>query len=720
MRQFFTILILVFLINSAPVVSGQKTLRRLKANRPGDVDTGMARPAQPVRDNTATSSSGKLVVSGAHVGLVGILEIEADISLEGPLLIEVSAGGAAVSQREGDTTGRLEVPLTRKKQFSVQINLANGVNVIEIKDAVQRDEKAIIEWPGSGTEKPGATPRKAPVVEKRDSPIVNSSSGKLSVNGVHTDEEVTLDVSVGTLAGPFTITVTDNSKKAVVTKKKELRRGETSFVETLPLKTGQYVITVQSDDQQETAESVTLGPWTFKAPAAADDELPASFKPNDFETSEKGNLAAAVTRVDGTANLKVHISDVLNGFKVKVLDAKEKEVDSRSFSDLPRHVNDWSLRLKTAEGENTIKVSAIDDSESVDLKVPAVALLKPAAEAPVNPQEAVEYDWGRVRGYFAAGMIFSKERDDFSHSDMFLDFTLDKNYAARPWFKIWPDTKDKHGDTRQHYLFKNFNTFFNARLTSIPVTATDTTPSDGGTGTTEEECSTPDCEAFITSKKAAMMQAGIYLPMYWGFTTWYRRVQRDEKNFRWEKNALFIAPLAKGGIITVTGDRETAEAKQFGQDDVFNFYSFGAMLGHFRLHSRRKLDDYGHPLLYNTGRPVYESNPNIAPELISWLTLSMGRWENFEIEVPTGEKDAMGNDIKVRQRPWRFEALGRLKIPETPFIIGFDGNFGKGPDDVRFIFGTRFDIGKIMRTLKLAAAQDSLGQSTPAPANSTP
>src|SRR5215213_4411997 len=104
MRQFFTILILVFLINSAPVVSGQKTLRRLKANRPGDVDTGMARPAQPVRDNTATSSSGKLVVSGAHVGLVGILEIEADISLEGPLLIEVSAGGAAVSQPEGDTT----------------------------------------------------------------------------------------------------------------------------------------------------------------------------------------------------------------------------------------------------------------------------------------------------------------------------------------------------------------------------------------------------------------------------------------------------------------------------------------------------------------------------------------------------------------------------------------------------------------------------------------
>jgi len=184
----------------------------------------------------------------------------------------------------------------------------------------------------------------------------------------------------------------------------------------------------------------------------------------------------------------------------------------------------------------------------------------------------------------------------------------------------------------------------------------------------------------------------------------------QQKNFRWEKNALFVAPLAKGGIITVTGDRQTAEAQQFGHDDVFNFYSLGAMLGHFRLHARKK-----------RGSNEYEANPNIAPELISWLTLSMGRWENFEIEVPTGEKDAMGNDIKVRQRPWRYEALGRLKIPETPIIIGFDGNFGKGPDDLRFIFGTRFDIGKIMHTLKLAGAQDSMGRSTPPPsANTTP
>jgi hypothetical protein len=185
--------------------------------------------------------------------------------------------------------------------------------------------------------------------------------------------------------------------------------------------------------------------------------------------------------------------------------------------------------------------------------------------------------------------------------------------------------------------------------------------------------------------------------MYWDFTIWNRRVPRLGRSPRDETNALFIAPLVKGGILTTTG-QQTAEARQFGGDDVFNFYSFGAMLGHFRLHGKR------------TGRDSFIPNKDIAPELISWLAITYGRWENFEIETPTGQKDAMGNDILWRRRPYRWEALGRLKIPETPFIVGFDGNFGKGPDDVRFIFGTRFDIGKILRTLKVASAQDTLGQ----------
>src|SRR5262249_43909040 len=162
------------------------------------------------------------------------------------------------------------------------------------------------------------------------------------------------------------------------------------------------------------------------------------------------------------------------------------------------------------------------------------------------------------------------------------------------------------------------------------------------------------------------------LPIYGKLTSWFRK---EPSSGRWEKNALFVAPLAKGGILTATDNQQSAEAKQFGSDDVFNFFSFGAMLGHYRLHERWARKSSGGYLFDRYSRHVYESNPNIAPELISWLTLSAGRWENFEILVPSGQKDAAGHDIMVRRRPWRYEALGRLKIPETPFLIGFDGNF---------------------------------------------
>lgn len=690
LRPFLFLVLLLMGLSTVGV--GQKNLKRAKG-RPSTVAGSALKVSEPPpEDLMSVSASGRLRLGGACTGLLGILEIETDMSLEGPILIDVSANGTAVSQRAGDLSGRLELQLTRKKRISVAIKLGKGRNLIQVIDAANREERAALEWIGVVdnqfvvAEDPSDT-------RETDSQTTQSPSGRLSVTGLHMGEQARLDVAVGTLIGPFTIKVIDDSRKVVVDKKKELKRGETSFAETLPLETGRYLVTIASDDADEKAEKVTLGPWSFKTPRAADADTTSTAK--EIRVSES-NFSASIARVKDGGQLKVHIPDQMRGFKVRVVDADEKEVDSRMFSNLNRGTNDWSLSVKAAKGENTVTVSSLDDAESVVLSLPAAAAPKPAqgsVQPPADLEELVEYDWGRVRGYFSAGMIFSKERDDFSHSDMFLDFALDKNYVARPWFKIWPN--GPNGE--KHFLFKDLNTFFDARLTAIPVTAKDTSASEGDQAEAEE-CNTPDCEAFLTSKKAAMMQAGIYLPMYWDFTTWYRNDKTATGKDRPEKNALFIAPLAKGGILTVTGDRQTAEARKFGSDDVFNFYSFGAMLGHFRLHTREN----------SNGEE--ENNPNIAPELISWLTISAGRWENFEIEVPTGQKDAEGNDINVRRRPWRIEALGRLKIPETPFIIGFEGNFGKGPDDVRFLFGTRFDVGKIIRTLKLAAAEGELGK----------
>lgn len=141
----------------------------------------------------------------------------------------------------------------------------------------------------------------------------------------------------------------------------------------------------------------------------------------------------------------------------------------------------------------------------------------------------------------------------------------------------------------------------------------------------------------------------------------------------------------------------------FGDDDVYNFFSFGVRLGHFRYPRLVKpcpLNSQGVPTRANPTDDC-EVFEDYGPELVSWLDITTGRWENFELVVPSGQFDAAGNPITVRERRWRYQAEGRLKIPETPFLVGFDGNFGKGPDDLRFGFGIRFDVGRVIQTLKL-------------------
>lgn len=519
-----------------------------------------------------------------------------------------------------------------------------------------------------------------------------SPNGKFSVGGDSVGSVAILRISLHpSLDGPLRIEVKDSAGNDVTQSagalplSLTLPRNRNMVKVSIDLASaGDTHITVR--DSNNATEFVTIV-WQ----AGSDLAVPPvanTFSTSTVNPSRGGKLWAEAERIADRpdwAHVKVHIDNALPGFDLVVRNASNKVVDRGSHT-IPRGGGtEFSIQVRLEPGDNTIEVTVPGTAERAVINVPAMTA---SFTAPETDNQPLEYDWGRVRGYFASGVIFSKERDDFSKTDIFLDFTLDKTYNAKPFGP-----------------FKNFNTFFNARLTSIPVTAAE---SDSETPTptpTEEPCNTADCAAFITSRKAAMMQGGIYLPMYWDFTTWKRRVPRLGRAPRTEMNALFIAPLVKGGILTTTG-QETAEARQFGGDDVFNFFSLGYMIGHYRLHGVRS----GGKFIPNT---------DVAPELISWLTLSYGRFENFEIETPTGIKDAAGNDILWRQRPWRIEALGRLKIPETPFIIGFDGNFVKGPDDLRFIFGTRFDIGKILHTIRVAAAQDDLGR-TPAAAASGP
>ncbi len=446
---------------------------------------------------------------------------------------------------------------------------------------------------------------------------------------------------------------------------------------------------------------------TAAAPAHAEsvrDELRASEPPDQIASGSAAPIvivSPARDRVVRTAEVELEVSvrdEEIDDLMVAVYTpGVEKPKTARVLNVRRSDRGSKSIVVALSKGENRVEVSDLKRStvkaernitfqppETPALNAATAAFVTPAAAAPAAPQAGannieqqsapIEYDWGRIRSYFTAGMIFSKEREEFSKSDLALSFVLDKNYyKSLKW---------------------NLNTFFEARLTSIPVTATATDEAGEG-GEDGEEANQLD--TFITSKKAGFAQAGVYLPI--NVTAW--------KNQR-ELNTLFIAPLAKGGVMTITGDRRTAEAETFGDDDVFNFYSFGVRLGHFRYPRLR------HPCTAFPKDENCDSFADYAPELISWLDITMGRWENFELTIPTGQLDGDGNPITTRQRRWRYQAEGRLKIPETPFMVGFDGNFGQGPDDLRFGFGMRFDVAKLIHRLKLQALFEEQAARQPA------
>ncbi|MEK7406659.1 MAG: hypothetical protein AAB225_16385 [Acidobacteriota bacterium] len=240
-----------------------------------------------------------------------------------------------------------------------------------------------------------------------------------------------------------------------------------------------------------------------------------------------------------------------------------------------------------------------------------------------------EYDWGRVRADFSVGAILSQHRgakkSQFSKVDPYAGLDMGANWANWKW---------------QCWRIK-LNTYFTARLTSIPVATQPT-----------------DLAKFASSEKAAHIGAGVYLPLYCKGTTW---------QFKGHKNALFVAPLLKGGWETTTSGYEKTDAGKI-HSGFFGFTGGGVRFGHFRL----------------------GPDNSVAPELISYLDYASGRWDAFDVLGPGGQT----------QKAWRHTFEGRLKVPGLlPLLVGFDANVGPGPDDMRFVFGTRFDIGRLFALL---------------------
>jgi Putative Ig domain len=288
-------------------------------------------------------------------------------------------------------------------------------------------------------------------------------------------------------------------------------------------------------------------------------------------------------------------------------------------------------------------------------------------------------DWGRVKTYFTSGILLSEDQGSFSQSSLFLSFLLDK---------AWVLPGPVYGKSRER---PGFNTFFETRLTSVPVTAQ---PCPTASSTTSGQCTNQSgsdvFNTFLTSQKTARLLVGAYFP-----------VVAKSWTFSGVRNALFIAPLAKVGFDTPTSPINQSQAQgqsasagnspgtvivPVNNSSFYNFYAYGFRFGHAALPAPEK----------------ERNSPNWAvseaPELNSYLDVAWGRFSNLETILDNG------NHVRL----YRFSLEGLLKIPSTPLAIGFSANLGqedvginsanvkqKAADDLRFLIGAKFDVGKI-------------------------
>jgi hypothetical protein len=340
------------------------------------------------------------------------------------------------------------------------------------------------------------------------------------------------------------------------------------------------------------------------------------------------------------------------------------------------------------------------------------------------------FDWGLVRAYFTLGALLSQQDNQFSHEDMFLSFRLDKTYRQMGRLE----------DTGKHSFKPGLNSFFETRLTALPVavqpcamtttgsgsTATTTAASAGcssastvsatGSGTGSGAAAASTTTVFLNSQKTARLLFGIYAPF--ALNQW-KVATKDAKGTGTTTYSLFLGPLVKTGFDTsLNGLNQTQQqgstpmtVQPVGSpNEFYKFYDFGFRLGHLEL----------------------KDDPAVAPEMLSYLDVTWGRFSNMASllcprvsfqggascaapSTTTGSGSTATTTTGVL--PWahdyRLNVEGLLEVPALKgFSIGFSANVApwgfktSGPsvhirpqDDLRFLFAYRFDISEIAKKL---------------------
>lgn len=316
------------------------------------------------------------------------------------------------------------------------------------------------------------------------------------------------------------------------------------------------------------------------------------------------------------------------------------------------------------------------------------------------PSSPPGYDWGHVRAYFFAGGMTSQEHDQFSHEDLFLAFRLDKTYFM-------------YKDNRDNSFRPSLSTFYEARLTALPVavqsctTSTSSSCSSSTSSSTSGSGATPSTttQTFLNSQKSARLHFGVYFPVY--FPSW-SVTSKSGKTTTTTNYALYIAPIVKTGFDTTLNGLNQTQQKSSTASQVqpigissefYKFYDFGFRLGHDQLSSQK----------------------GVAPTQISYLDVGWGRYSNLaSLLCPASEYQGTNTcNVPSGTLPWhrdiRLRVEGSLEIPATKgFSVGFSTNVSFHPgnqsntastihiqpaDDLRFLFGYKFDISKIAAKL---------------------
>lgn len=321
-----------------------------------------------------------------------------------------------------------------------------------------------------------------------------------------------------------------------------------------------------------------------------------------------------------------------------------------------------------------------------------------ASDPQALPEDASAYSWGRVRAYLTGGAILSEDQGQFSKSSIYLDFDTDSAWYMGDHSEDQGNSADGgkvpslHGSNkptkRSYKAGLQVNSLFNVRLTALPATS-----SCPGTGANAVSASCvagntagTDSSIFVTTPKAALISAGVYLPMYLGRTSW-----------TWDnhRHALYFAPIAKGGFQTLVQSTQNGSAvpTTIDGDTFFHFFEVGGRFGLFRFHDH--------------------AGNRLAPDQIMYLDVTGGQFQNFP---------SVDSTNTIKGYPWRLAMEGRFIVPKTPIFVGFNSNTFVGESrtdvrgDLRFLFGASIDVGCLMQKLGVGgtgvAGCDSSGSTT--------